>query len=251
MASVVQRLAHVGNAHGSAALFAEMRVPLLALVALLAALSPPRASSASAASAASATSTAAAAEDSEALVGRLHAALQELRDENAALRRRLALLDASSASMPAALGASAATLKAEVFRLVRKEQEIAVARRAAADEAAGAAGAGVGAGAGAGASAGARAGAEDADEAAEAEAAWRRPQQVSVVCKEAAVWSVLPLAEEDRPNDECLVLHVQAPELDARFVLYCDDEEAEEAEEAGAWPEAGAEADTDAEGPPR
>jgi len=192
----------------------------------------------------------------EALVARLHAALQDARDEAAGLRRRLALLDVEKASMPAALGASAGALKAEVFRLVRKEQERAHAARAGGGGSSSGGGNGGGGGGGVGATASsddgaARASADKDHEEEEEDVAWRRPQQVSVVCKEAAVVSVLPLAEEDRPNDECLVLHVQAPELDARFVLYCDDEEAEEAEEAGAWPEAGAEADTDAEGPPR
>ena len=57
----------------------------------------------------------------EVLIGRLHAALGELRAENAALKRRLALLDAGSATMDGVAAASAAALKTEVFRLVRKE----------------------------------------------------------------------------------------------------------------------------------
>ena len=48
------------------------------------------------------------------------------------------------------------------------------------------------------------------------------PQNVAIVCKDAASVHVAPLADEDRPNDECLVLRVQAPDLEARFVMYCD-----------------------------
>ena len=75
----------------------------------------------------------------------------------------------------------------------------------------------------AGSGAGEQAGSvEDAAPADRGMGQWTRPQNVAIVCKDAASVHVAPLADEDRPNDECLVLRVQAPDLEARFVMYCD-----------------------------
>lgn len=141
----------------------------------------------------------------EVLIGRLYAALGQLRSENAALRDKIGLLESSSASVGGAISASNAALKTEVFRLVRKTQEKRDNHRSGQEEEGGG----------------------SSDEEGKninnnGIGQWTRPQQVNVVCKDAAAISVVPLTEEDRGNDECLILQFKAPDLDSRFVMYCD-----------------------------
>lgn len=141
----------------------------------------------------------------EVLIGRLYAALGQLRSENAALRDKIGLLESSSASVGGAISASNAALKTEVFRLVRKTQEKRDNHRSGQEEEGG--------------------GSSDEERKNinnNGIGQWTRPQQVNVVCKDAAAISVVPLTEEDRGNDECLILQFKAPDLDSRFVMYCD-----------------------------
>jgi len=147
----------------------------------------------------------------EVLIGRLYSALGQLRSENTALRDKLAMLESSSASIGGAISSSNAALKTEVFRLVRKTQEKRDEKHQEQEN-------------------NDKENNEnnDANENGKEQRSntgigqWTRPQQVNVVCKDAAAISVIPLAEEDRGNDECLILQFKAPDLDSRFVMYCD-----------------------------
>jgi hypothetical protein len=155
----------------------------------------------------------------EVLIGRLYAALGQLRSENTALRDKIGLLESNSASVGGAISASNAALKAEVFRLVRKTQEKRDNQLHHNDPSHNEEKHTFSGGEG-----------EEEEEEERKKynnnnngiGQWTRPQQVNVVCKDAAAISVVPLAEEDRGNDECLILQFKAPDLDSRFVMYCD-----------------------------
>jgi hypothetical protein len=124
------------------------------------------------------------------------------------------MLESSSASIGGAISASNAALKTEVFRLVRKTQEKRDEKHQAQENY--------------GKKNNENNDSNEANENGNEQRSntgigqWTRPQQVNVVCKDTAAISVTPLAEEDRGNDECLILQFKAPDLDSRFVMYCD-----------------------------
>jgi hypothetical protein len=134
----------------------------------------------------------------EQLIARLETTTSKLQLENEALREEVRLLNAASSSMDSVGSAAHSALKAEVLRLTRK---LSLSPRRA------------------------REAKEGGDSTFSHEDQWTRPQHVSIHCKEAADVALRPLSEDDRGADECLVLEVRAPDVDARFVLYCGADE--------------------------
>jgi hypothetical protein len=141
------------------------------------------------------------------LLASLQTTVGRLREENAALREQVRVMEAAAATVEGAARAPVSALRAEVLRLVA---------RAAANAAH---------------PSNASASASGPPLPPEAHPnRWREPQHVTITCNEAATVLVRPLAADDRgPLGECLLLEVQAPpQLDAKFALYCGPEERED-----------------------
>ncbi|CAM9229737.1 unnamed protein product [Discosporangium mesarthrocarpum] len=48
------------------------------------------------------------------------------------------------------------------------------------------------------------------------------PKEISIFCPQAPQVKIVDLAQAARGNNECLVLHINAPELSSKLVLKCD-----------------------------
>lgn len=146
-------------------------------------------------------------------INRLQSMVNELSAERSYLQQQVKLLNSTGASAGSVAAATHSALKAEVRRLLHRTQ-------------------------------GHNRG-QDGEEHAEGstdgsqseDTPWSHPQQISLACKGEAEVDIRPLQADDRVNGECMVLRVQAQEVAARFVLYCDgleeDEEGQDSEGGG------------------
>lgn len=159
----------------------------------------------------------------EQLISSLQTEANELREMNQGLTEALHVIEGSSSSSGSGGGgnsiqdvgrASASILKREVLKLTRKIHTMPRPPRSRRGDASSD---------------------DDGDDGNDSHSGitdeddrWLNPQTVKIVCKETTEVSVKPLSRDDSPNDECLVLEVRAPDLDAKFVLYCDRDDDEE-----------------------
>lgn len=145
-------------------------------------------------------------------INRLQSLVNELSTERAYLQEQVKLLNSTGSSVGTVAAATHSALKAEVRRLLHRTH---------------------------GANAQAFDGAQHAEGSVDGthseDSPWSHPQHISLSCKGEADVDIRPLAQDDRMNGECMVLRVQAQEVAARFVLYCDglEDEDEQGEEAG------------------